>query len=219
MPETEATRGRRRTTPTKGDQRERAILDAAEEQLDTIGFDQMTIETITRAVGITRGGFYFYFASKNALLAALVERTVATLRAEIEAADTSGGDPALALRHSIDQTRDMWRDRGSVMRAAVELAPTVTAIGESWHSAVTAIRDITRSIAERAGLSDGDGPTDARAVTTALVWMTERAFYQASKAGISLDETASTLTHLWINALGLTAEAARCTEHGPAGHQ
>jgi len=33
--------------------------------------------------------------------------------------------------------------------------------------------------------------------------MTERAFYQASKAGTSLDDTAATLTHLWLNALDL----------------
>ncbi|MFI6170630.1 TetR/AcrR family transcriptional regulator [Nocardia sp. NPDC051052] len=200
MPETGTTR--RRTAPTKGDQRERAILDAAEEQLNTLGFDRMTIETITKAVGITRGAFYFYFGSKNAVLAALVERTVATLRAEIEAADGSG-EPALALRRSVGQTRDMWRDHGDVMRAAVELSPTVEAIGASWHSAVAAIRDITQAIAERAGLPDDDGPTGAHAVTTALVWMTERAFYQASKTGISLDDTAATLTHLWLNALGL----------------
>ncbi|WP_280428544.1 TetR/AcrR family transcriptional regulator [Nocardia brasiliensis] len=205
MPETGTTHGRRRTTPAKGDQRERAILDAAEEQLDTIGFDAMTIETITKAVGITRGAFYFYFASKNAALAALVDRTVATLRTEIEAADASG-EPALALRRSIDRTRDMWRDHGSVMRAAVELAPTVAAIDESWHSAVTAIRDITWTIAGRAGLSDDDGPTGAHAVTTALVWMTERAFYQAAKAGTSLDDTAATLTHVWITTLNLTPD-------------
>jgi hypothetical protein len=31
--------------------------------------------------------------------------------------------------------------------------------------------------------------------------MTERAFYQASKTGISLDDTAATLTHLWLNAV------------------
>ncbi|MCU1642810.1 MAG: TetR/AcrR family transcriptional regulator [Nocardia sp.] len=205
MPETGTTRGRRRAAPTKGDQREQAILDTTEMQLDTLGFDRMTIETITNAVGITRGAFYFYFASKNAVLAALVARTVVTLRTEIEAADASG-EPALALRRSIDQTRDMWRDHGDVMRAAVELAPTVAAIGESWHSAVTAIRDITQAIAERTGLPDVDGPTGARAVTTALVWMTERAFYQASKTGVSLDDTAATLTHLWLNALDLTPD-------------
>ncbi|MFI1920080.1 TetR/AcrR family transcriptional regulator [Nocardia sp. NPDC020380] len=200
MPETGTTRARRRTAPTKGDQREQNILDTAEKQLETIGFDRMTVETITKAVGITRGAFYFYFASKDAVLAALVERTVATLRTQIESADSSG-EPALALRRSIDQTRDMWRDHGNVMRAAVELTPAIAAIGESWHSAVTAIRDITRAIAERAGLPDDDGPTGAQAVTTALVWMTERAFYQASKTGISLDDTAATLTHLWLNAI------------------
>ncbi|WP_459547554.1 TetR/AcrR family transcriptional regulator [Nocardia sp. X0981] len=206
LPETGTTRGRRRTTPTKGDQREQSILDAAEKQLDTIGFDRMTIETITKAVGITRGAFYFYFASKNAALAALVERTVATLRAEIGAADTSG-EPALALRRSIDRTRDMWRDHGNVMRAAVELAPTIPEVDENWYAAVTAIRDTTRSIAERAGLPGDTGPTGAHAVTTALVWMTERTFYRASKTGASLDDTAATLISLWLNALGLAPDS------------
>ncbi|MGX1774437.1 hypothetical protein ACWIGW_20145 [Nocardia brasiliensis] len=41
-------------------------------------------------------------------------------------------------------------------------------------------------------------------MTTALVWMTERAFYQASKAGSSLDDTAVTLTHLWLTTLNIT---------------
>lgn len=65
---------------------------------------------------------------------------------------------------------------------------------------MNAIRDITRTIAERAGLPD-DGPTGVHAITTALVWMTERAFYQASKTGISLEDIGETFTHLWLNAL------------------
>ncbi|MGW4714165.1 TetR/AcrR family transcriptional regulator [Nocardia sp. NPDC004260] len=141
-----------------------------------------------------------YFASKNAVLAALVERTVTALRAEIHAADATG-ESAAALRRSLDQTRDMWREHGSVMRAAVELAPMIPAVGDSWHGAVAVIRDITRTITERAGLPGDDGPTGAHAITTALVWMTERAFYPASKSGPSLDDTARTLTHLWLTAL------------------
>lgn len=103
----------------------------------------------------------------------------------------------------------MWRDYGSVMRAAVELAPTVAAIDESWQSAVTAIRDITRAIAGRAGLADDDGPTGAHAVTTALVWLTERAFYQTAKAGTSLDDTAVILTRLWLTTLNITPDPER----------
>ncbi|MGW4769193.1 TetR/AcrR family transcriptional regulator [Nocardia sp. NPDC004278] len=202
MPDTPTRRGRRRNTPTKGDLRERAILDAAERQLQEIGFERMTIETVATDVGITRGAFYFYFASKNALLTALVERTVETLRTEIDDADAAG-PPETAIRRAVARTAQMWRDHGNVVRAAVDLAPTVPAIEESWHSAVAAIRDTTQGIAERAGIPHDDGPAGARAVATALVWMTERSFYQASRSGGPLDDTAATVTHIWLTALGL----------------
>lgn len=192
-------RGRRRGAPSKGDLRERAILDAAEAQLAADGPDRMTVETIATAAGITRAAFYFYFASKNDVLAALVERTVTILRAEIDPA----APPDQALRTGIAHTARMWRDHGSVMRAAVELAPSVPTIAERWRAAVAVIADSTRQIAERAGSPEGEGPADARAVATALTWMTERSFYETSRAGGSLDATAETLTHVWLAALGL----------------
>ncbi|WP_433559622.1 TetR/AcrR family transcriptional regulator [Pseudonocardia xinjiangensis] len=204
MPQPAESKGRRRVAPSKGDLRERAILDAAEHQLATGGLDHMTVETIARAAGITRGAFYFYFGSKNDVLTALVERTVSTLRAEVDAADAAGtSSPAEAVEQSVQQTARMWHEHGSVMRAAVDLSPTIPAIEEQWRSTISAIADITRRIAERAGLPAGDGPTDATAVTAALVWMTERSFYQASRTGGSVDETAATLTHVWLTALDL----------------
>jgi AcrR family transcriptional regulator len=205
VPQPAESKGRRRVAPSKGDLRERAILDAAEHQLVGNGLDHMTVETIATAAGITRGAFYFYFGSKNDVLTALVERTVSTLRAEVDAADSAGtSSPAEAVELSVQQTARMWHEHGSVMRAAVDLSPTIPAIAEQWRSAVSAIADITRRIAERAGLPAGDGPTDAAAVTAALVWMTERCFYQASRAGGSVDETAATLTHVWLTALDLS---------------
>ncbi|MBS2554103.1 TetR/AcrR family transcriptional regulator [Catenulispora sp. NL8] len=199
---------RRRVAPTKGDLRERAILDAAEQQLDSEGADGMTVATIAQAAGITRGALYFYFGSKNEVLAALVARTVATLRAEMDAADADGASaPGDALRQGVEQTARMWREHGTVMRTAVELSPTVPAIDQAWRSAVVALADTTRGIAERAGLPAGPGPHDAAAVAAALVWMTERALYQATVSGGSLDEAAATLLHVWLAALGIPAGA------------
>ncbi|MER6951294.1 TetR/AcrR family transcriptional regulator [Nonomuraea sp. NPDC000554] len=193
-------KGRRKSAPTKGDLRERAILDAAEHQLGAAGPDSMTVEMIASAAGISRAAFYFYFASKNDVLAALVERTVSVLRADIDAADAVGPPPE-ALRRGVERTARMWREHGSVMRAAVELAPTVPAIGEQWRAAVAAIADITRRIAERAGLPADDSPIGARAITTTLTWMTERSFYETSRTSGSLEATAETLTHLWLTAI------------------
>ena len=199
-------RSRRKAAPTKGDLRERAILDAAEEQLDTEGADAMTVATIAQAAGITRGALYFYFGSKNEVLAALVDRTVSKLRAEMDAADADGTTtPAEALRQGVEQTARMWREHSTVMRIAVELSPTVPAIDTAWRSAVIALTDTTAGIAERSGVPAGSGPHDAAALAAALVWMTERAFYQATVTGGSLDEAATTLLHVWLAALGIAS--------------
>ncbi|GHF41582.1 AcrR family transcriptional regulator [Amycolatopsis bartoniae] len=201
MPRTREDGSRRRGTPSKGDLRERAILDAAEQQLAG-GPEGITVETLAKAAGISRGAFYFYFGSRNDVLAALVERTVTTLRAEVDAADAAAA-PADALREGVRHTARMWREHGPVMRVAVELSPTVPAVDEAWRSAVDALAATTRRIAERAGVPAGTGPTDAGALTTALVWMTERTFYQATVTGTSLDEATTTLVHVWLTALGL----------------
>jgi AcrR family transcriptional regulator len=51
-----------------------AILDVAQHYITTKGYEQMTTQDILEALQISRGAFYHYFDSKEALLIALVER-------------------------------------------------------------------------------------------------------------------------------------------------
>jgi AcrR family transcriptional regulator len=50
------------------------ILDAAQMLVYTKGYAQMTIQDILDALHISKGAFYHYFASKQALLEALIDR-------------------------------------------------------------------------------------------------------------------------------------------------
>lgn len=200
MPVAEAKRGsgRRRTSPSKGDLRELAILDASERQLGEIGVRHMTVETIATAAGITRGALYFYFSSKNDVLAALVQRTAdgvagAVGRAQAQAPD----DPREALQKAVLQTAQMWQEHGPVMRVAVELGPVAPEIEASWQAAVSAASSATHQLLVEAGVPDDTSPLGAFAVSAALVSMTERYFYAASKQGASLTDAAQTLTHVW----------------------
>jgi AcrR family transcriptional regulator len=54
--------------------RRNEILEAAQRLIYTKGYDQMTIQDILDAIGISKGAFYHYFSSKPALLEALIER-------------------------------------------------------------------------------------------------------------------------------------------------
>ncbi|MBV9615338.1 MAG: TetR/AcrR family transcriptional regulator [Ktedonobacteraceae bacterium] len=51
-----------------------AILDVAARYITTKGYEQMTTQDLLEALQISRGAFYHYFESKQALLMALVER-------------------------------------------------------------------------------------------------------------------------------------------------
>ena len=51
-----------------------AILDVAQQYIATKGFEEMTTQDILETLQISRGAFYHYFDSKQAVLLALVER-------------------------------------------------------------------------------------------------------------------------------------------------
>ncbi len=55
--------------------RRNEILDAAQRLVYTRGYEQMSIQDILDELQISKGAFYHYFGSKQAMLEALIERT------------------------------------------------------------------------------------------------------------------------------------------------
>ena len=55
-------------------QKRDAILDVAQRYIATKGYEQMTTQDLLESLQISKGAFYHYFESKQALLMALVER-------------------------------------------------------------------------------------------------------------------------------------------------
>jgi AcrR family transcriptional regulator len=56
--------------------RRNEILDATQRMLYTKGYDQIAIQDILDELKISKGAFYYYFASKSAMLEALTERMI-----------------------------------------------------------------------------------------------------------------------------------------------
>jgi AcrR family transcriptional regulator len=81
---------RQRMTP---EARTAHILDAAQALFLARGWDSVTVADVLQAAGISKGGFYHHFASKEDLIDGVVERfTVAALTAVAAThADASGG--------------------------------------------------------------------------------------------------------------------------------
>ncbi|WP_329458601.1 TetR/AcrR family transcriptional regulator [Streptomyces sp. NBC_01497] len=195
--------GRRSETPRKGDLREQALLDAAEGLLARTGLERMTVEDIAKGAGISRGSLYFYFDSKQDVLAGLVARTMAAIREDAaRAAEDTATPPAQAVERALRHTERMWREHGTVMRAAAENAARNEAVGRAWEETVEVFADAMRQVLVRAGLPDGDGPTGAGALARALCWMTERGYYRAcGDDGDTLDSATRTLREVWLRVI------------------
>ncbi|MFK0248192.1 TetR/AcrR family transcriptional regulator [Amycolatopsis azurea] len=191
---------KRRDTPRKGDLREQAILDAAEVLLEQERAEPMTVESIAKGAGISRGSLYFYFGSKQEVLAALVARTVAGLHLDGQSADP--GSPARdVVRRAVENTARTWREHGLVMRAAVEFSPTVPEIARLWSDTIANNTEAMTRVIVTAGLPDEDGPTGAAALAQALCWMTERNFYYASTQPGGLERATETMVEIWCRVL------------------
>jgi AcrR family transcriptional regulator len=196
-------RARRRGAPTKGDRRERAILDAAEALLEERGLDPVTVEQIAAGAGISRASLYFYFGSKSEVVTALVARTMAVTRND---ADTLAGEvdvpPKQTIERSIRRIEKQWLDHGVVMRAAVDYAPSNPEVKEIWKGTVDLYIDLLGDVLVRAGVPDDGSPTGARALAKGLGWMGERNFYVASAISkAEVRRVAETVLAIWFSAI------------------
>jgi len=101
-----------RRGPTKGDQREQALLDAARIVFRQKPVGQVAIDELASAAGIARSGFYFYFESKQALLAALADQAIGEGDKEMAEWLASDGLDRAALRRGMARALARWRVDG-----------------------------------------------------------------------------------------------------------
>jgi AcrR family transcriptional regulator len=71
------------------------LLDAAERLFARHGFDATSVDDVAEAAGFSKGALYYNFESKDELLEALVERSIADLVTSLES--------ALADAHTIEE--------------------------------------------------------------------------------------------------------------------
>jgi TetR/AcrR family transcriptional regulator, ethionamide resistance regulator len=152
---------RSRRAPTKGDQREQALVDAARTVFRDKPIGQVTIDELAGAAGITRSGFYFYFESKPALLAALVDQRLD--EADLEMAEwlDSDGIGRNALRHALAAGLARWKVDGRWLREAFvapDPGPEVTQVRDRLVDQGCSLFSKRIERDARAGLTVGGPP-------------------------------------------------------------
>jgi len=166
---------------------ESAVLRATEELLaGGSSYADLNVERIATAWGISRTAFYFYFRDKRELLMRLTADVNDQLYAEADRWFTGTATTAEA----IGRIAALYEEHGALLRAIVEVSTYDEDIAQFWRSLIGRFIEATE---KRVG---------SRATAFALVWMTERTFYQQLVQGGPLDpdELVAALAGIWEQA-------------------
>ncbi|MDT5291300.1 MAG: TetR/AcrR family transcriptional regulator, ethionamide resistance regulator, partial [Mycobacterium sp.] len=196
--------------PSKGEVREAQILDVTERLLLTTPFVDITMDEIAGRAGLSRSTMYFYFASKDDLLAGLLARThdeIVGPTAMLLKADTTADR---AVRRVLEALLRSWREHGPALRTFLETGLVSPAFGARWRATTNEIIDVVAQFIdrERAAGRLPVGPPSAHAVSSAVFWMVEHEMYELFRTRhtrAAEAELIETLALIWQRAMGATS--------------
>jgi TetR/AcrR family transcriptional regulator, ethionamide resistance regulator len=200
-----APRGRRAARPS-GDDRELAILATAEGLLAEKPLSAISVDDLARGAGISRPTFYFYFASKDAVLLSLLDRVVAEADAATRAAfDRPASGPREGWRRVITAYHETFRAHRALTLAWAEARSSNAEIRNLWAGVVESwVQRCTVAIeAERSRGAAPEGPS-ARDLAVVLISTNERVLYATfSGDGPAVAETAvvDVLLEVWLRTI------------------
>nr|WP_240746915.1 TetR/AcrR family transcriptional regulator [Cryptosporangium phraense] len=172
-------RGRRRPR-VSGDERESAILATAERLLGERPYAEISTDDLARGAGISRPTFYFYFASKDAVLLALLDRVSVEAHAgATEALELSrSDDPRVLWRAAIRTFYETFSAHRPVALAAAQARVTSPEVSALWAGIVEGWVGRTQ-LAIESERARGAAPAGlpARDLAIALTSMNERVSY------------------------------------------
>lgn len=183
------------------------LLETTERLLAERPLDELAVEDILREAKVSRASFYFYFQSKHAILAALLERIIDDVHAAalpyLERGETP---PEEALRDALSAILTVWREHALVMQVSFENSQVVPELRDAWGGMIARFTAAAAAQIERDREADmaKQGP-DATRLASALMAMNERCVYYAVASGEPADDAAviDTLTHVWMAAIYL----------------
>jgi AcrR family transcriptional regulator len=164
------------STPRKGDRQRELLLDSAEQILQRIPADRLTLDDVAARAGLSRSGVYFYFDSKWALIDALIElRSEEMLQRGLVDADTA--DLADLMEQMVLACLWGWQNHGAVLSAAVERSSHGGEASQPWRSIMNTFTNaIVEAVADERG--EALKPAgDVRSAVEIVSWMVERNFY------------------------------------------
>ncbi|AHC23189.1 MULTISPECIES: TetR/AcrR family transcriptional regulator [Actinomycetes] len=202
-------RGRRAARPS-GDERQQAILDTASRLIQERSFSDISVDDLAKGAGISRPTFYFYFASKEAVLLSLMDPLIKRADTGFDnAMDTMPAEPHKAIRRGIEIFFSSFGSHPATARAGVEAVHSVPEFRAVWAGLMQKWIGLTAALinAER---QRGAAPDTLPALdlATSLNLMNEKMMMAAlaeDRPSVQHDRVVDTLTHIWLTSIYGTA--------------
>ena len=188
---------------TKGENNRTRIIEAADQLFYKHGYNQTSFSDIADITGIPRGNFYYYFKTKDDILAAVVEARVRQYQEALASCDTATDKPGERLHAFIDMMAgsvDSLVDTGCPIGSlCVELAKDTEALQSKSREVFVLLRDWMSRQFEEIGLADAnDKAMDLLSRMQGIAVMA-----CAFKDGAYLHRSVGDLKS-WINSLALS---------------
>lgn len=200
-----AARGRRVTRPS-GDDRQAAILGTAVRLLEQKKFTDISVDDLAKGAGLSRPTFYFYFASKEAVLLSLLDPLIQQADSGFDGAmEKLPTDPRRAFRAGITTFVDAFAAYPAMARAGADAFASSPEARAAWNSIMQKWIHRTAALIE-AERDRGAAPDTIPALelATALNLMNERmimATLSEEDGAVARDRIVDTLTHIWLTSI------------------
>lgn len=205
--------GRRRRVP-RGEIQRQVILDAFESLLGEMSAIEITVKDITDAAGIKRPNFYFYFESKDEVLAELVGQAWKAWDDAIGSYHRRAGEShADYFDRMFRVSHTVWVARGRALVAGIQATSYDEKLKARWAELDAELYDQLAAQMGRdaeAGLIAPASDDHHRLVET-LTDMITFAFYKDRRLECPPDESAAMLDSLkaiWLGAWGASNPSA-----------
>lgn len=187
----------------KGDRQRQAVLDAVNKLLADTAIADLSVAQITAEAGLTRSGFYFYFDTKYAALAAAVAEVFEEL--DIATEHLARADDELLvvwMRRALTSGRDIWRIHAALLDACMQARDNDPVIHEMWDLLLASLEYWVSEVV-RDELRPDLSTTELRERVRLLLGMSIWAVHEDSTSRASVarsNRTIDTLVAVWHGA-------------------
>jgi AcrR family transcriptional regulator len=194
------------------------LIRSAAELFDRDGFAGATLDDVSRAAGVTKGAFYFHFASKKELGGAIQSEACGMLRSFV---DKQVAAEVYALQSLIDITHVLarWLDGEPVIRASLRTARECGDRGRpfvDFYMELLSTVDATLQRAQRAGELDEGVMVDVVSTLVVTICVGIEVLWWA---GMRRGNMRAGLGDMWTLMLPGIVSASRLSEYELGGSE